>query len=75
MNKTERDLLKHALGLDYKDKPFRNHFVAGASHSDYEYLEDLVAQGFMIKRKSPMNELQDEFIYHCTDKGKEEAFK
>lgn len=46
-------LMKHALGLDYKNKPYRNYFLT--NHEDKEW-NDLVSKGLAIKSKDEPNQ-------------------
>lgn len=48
--KSEREIMKHSLGLDYKAKSFRNYFNAEEGHGDMPYLKSLVEKGFMVQR-------------------------
>ena len=48
--KSERDIMRHSLGLDYGKKPFRNYFIAEPEHSEMPLLQSLVSKGFMIQR-------------------------
>jgi hypothetical protein len=71
----EMSIIKHLLGLDYKDSPFRNHFVAGPGHSDIKHLESLVSKGLMEKRSDPFDEVNENYIYHVTDEGRQKAIE
>ena len=53
-----------------KDKPYRNHFVAGPGHADEHTLNSLVSKGLMVKRPDPFDEVNGNFVYHVTDEGK-----
>jgi hypothetical protein len=43
----ERDMIKHTLGLDYKDEPFRNHYIADEGHHSWDTLQALISKGYM----------------------------
>ena len=45
MTPDQIELVRHALGLNYRKKSFRNHFVAGKTHSDYQAWMQLVGSG------------------------------
>ena len=45
MTPNQIELVRHALGLNYRNKSFRNHFVAGKTHSDYPAWIMLVESG------------------------------
>ena len=49
ITKSHIDKIKHALGLDYKDIPFRNHYVSGKDCDGYDELMDLVNKRYMTK--------------------------
>jgi hypothetical protein len=70
ITKQERELLRHALGLDYQTEPFRNHFVSGTRCDNFKDLEKLVELGLMTKRKDPFDEVNQSFVFHVTEKGK-----
>lgn len=70
LSKSESHVIRHSLGLTYKDKPYRNHFVAGPGHADEHTLNSLVSKGLMVKRPDPFDEVNGNFVYHVTDEGK-----
>ena len=46
ITKTQRDLMRHALGLSRRTKTaYRNHFVTGEGSVDHAHWMDLVAKG------------------------------
>lgn len=47
-------ILQHSLGLDEhgRGRPYRNHFVAGKGHDDFDTCVDLVKRGLMERRRS-----------------------
>lgn len=64
MNNKEKQVLSHALG----QTGYRNHFVAGEGHSDYETCLNLVKQGLMISRS--INWIPDK-VFHVTQEGQD----
>jgi hypothetical protein len=52
MKATRLGVLLHSLGLGRRagTEPYRNHFVAGPGHDDYETCRHLVAEGLMEER-------------------------
>lgn len=63
----EKDILEHALGLNYGNVPYRNYFSTDIQYSEYqEELDRLVADGLMY-RGTFSEHLQ---FYHVTEKGK-----
>jgi hypothetical protein len=71
LSNKELHILQHTLGLDYKTRPFRNYFITGKGTDDYKYCESLVLKGLMNKYKNTFNELEEEYIYTVTEKGKD----
>lgn len=61
-------ILKHALGLNYKKEPYRNYYIAGENHEDFTTLQELVAEGLMIRCDKHTN--IPGYIYRVTKKGK-----
>ena len=71
----EMSIMLHSLGLDYKDSPFRNHFVAGPGHREISHLESLVSKGLMVKRRDPFDEVNESYVYHVTDEGRQKTME
>ena len=72
IDKEQREILRHALGLTRGGSEYRNHFVTGPGTTDYPHCEALVAAGLMTKR--PGNELSGgNDVYIVTDAGRAEA--
>lgn len=71
--KEEMEILFHTLGLNYKPDPFRNHFLASVSHSDYNTLELLREKGLMRYGHKPSFCPSEDILYIVTSKGKEIA--
>ena len=69
MTENERQLARHALGLPNKQrKSYRNHFVAGPGHSDFEAWLAMVESGHATRRKG--NELSGgDDVFWLTEKG------
>jgi len=59
------EIIRHALGLNYKEKPFRNHYCT--TDKDPE-LEEMVTAGW-FKRGILINEKRDRY-YHVTAAGR-----
>lgn len=52
MTPEQIELARHALGLPNRNKKsYRNHFVAGEGHSDFENWRDMVEKGFARGKK------------------------
>lgn len=45
MTPKQKELARHALGLNYANTSFRNHFVTGSGSADYEHWMEMVADG------------------------------
>lgn len=61
------ELMKHTLGLNYKDKPYRNRFFTQEDDKDWD---ELVEKGLAIKGTNHPN--NDEFVYFwCSKEGAE----
>ena len=69
MTKEQREIIRHALGLNRSYSEYRNHFVTGPESTDYPHCEALVAAGLMTKILG--NELSGgDDIYSVTDEGR-----
>ena len=70
MNDIEREILQHALGLNYSVKEYRNHFVTGPGCAEYPHCEELVKAGLMVRRTG--SELSGGYpIYFVTEAGRD----
>ena len=65
----QREIMRHALGLNRGNRDCRNHFVTGPGSDDYTHCEELVAAGLMNKRAGNMLSGGDD-IYSVTDAGR-----
>ena len=75
MTARQIELARHALGLrPGRLVSFRNHFVAGPGHDDFEEWEAMVAAGFAVKRESKVLPAGD-VMFHLTRAGAERALK
>ena len=65
----QRNILRHALGIEREGYVYRNHFVTGPGTDDYEHCESLVAAGLMQRREgSPLS--GGDPIYSVTEAGR-----
>ncbi len=64
MPMTITNLLRSALGLNYKADPYRNHYTANPESEIVKDLEALVVAGLMKRGK-----MSDEVVYHATPAG------
>jgi ABC-type metal ion transport system substrate-binding protein len=65
-------IMKHALGISKKPKPYRNHYVADKGHHSYEDLKFLVKAGYMgEKTKSTISDTISDGgdIFYVTEVG------
>jgi len=75
MNYKELHILQHSLGLRPRQNGNRNYFVTGEGTEDYPICEELVCKGYMTKAIDPLNEMERDYVYRVTEKGKEVATK
>lgn len=69
LSKSEIELMRHALGLNYKKVSFRNHFCTGEGSTDFPAWQGLVEKGAAIRRDG--SELSGgDYIFHVTEEGK-----
>lgn len=69
MTEEQREIMRHALGLNRGSRKYRNHFVTGPGSTDYPHCEELVAAGLMTKRAGNVLSGGDD-IYSVTDAGR-----
>ncbi|MEB6549758.1 hypothetical protein MXL46_11740 [Heyndrickxia sporothermodurans] len=60
--------LKHAFGLDYSKKPYRNYYHCNKNNDEWE---DMCIKGYATKRIYK----EDEIVYFGTLKGLREVFR
>ena len=65
----QREIILHALGLNRRDREYRNHFVSGSGSDDYQHCEELVTAGLMTRHKGNVLSGGDN-IYIVTDAGR-----
>lgn len=65
----QREIMRHALGLNRGNREYRNYFVTGPGTTDYPHCEALVAAGLMARRAGSQLSGGD-FIYSVTDTGR-----
>lgn len=65
-----RRILRHALGIKYGAKSYRNHYCAPFGSENYEACEELTEEGYMTCRQLE-GEDEGDHTYFITDKGKE----
>jgi len=69
LTESQLHILLHSLGLTKAEEIYRNHFVAGPGHSDYDDCMVLVEIGAMIRRQG--SELTGgDNVFYVTAKGK-----
>ncbi len=66
LTESERHVLFHTLGLDWKDTPYRNGFMSSDGHADQPHIDRLVELGLMEKGDRP-------HLYHATPEGERVA--
>lgn len=65
-------ILKHALGLNRRQTPYRNHFVASEGHTDMPDIKILVGLGLMTEATTDFLDFSSQ-CFHVTDEGKRVA--
>jgi len=79
MSSTQSDykILHHTLGISKPDvtEPYRNHFVAGAGHSDLPAIKRLCDDGLMMQSKTPEFFRKDDLVFFVTEEGKKIAIE
>ena len=71
MKSSKEQIIRHALGLDQSKKEYRNYFYAGPDHEDYPVLEELVADGKMVKSRDIMDQMTESYVYVVMPAGRE----
>lgn len=72
MTKRQIDLARHALGLPNKDRrSYRNAFVAGLNHDDYDDWYAMVRNGYAVKRDGAALPFGGDDVFHMTRAGAE----
>jgi hypothetical protein len=69
--KQQRDIMRHALGLDQRRESFRNHYCAAVGSPDDGEVRTLIEKGLMVKGET-INDGR-EYYAHVTDAGKVEV--
>ncbi|GAK41931.1 hypothetical protein TCA2_4423 [Paenibacillus sp. TCA20] len=64
LTKTQRDQMRHALGLNYHEHETRNHYFTRANNADWN---DLVHKGYASKRPGWDDE---DAYFSVTDQGR-----
>lgn len=69
------DLARHALGLTREEtrRSYRNHFVAGPNHGDYEEWMKMAAAGMAFRRQ--VGGFGGDDLFHLTRPGAEAALR
>jgi hypothetical protein len=66
----ERDLARHALGLDgRRTMSYRNRFVAGPSHDDHPAWLEMVRAGLAVRRDGAKLPFGGDDLFHLTPDG------
>ncbi|MEF2965069.1 hypothetical protein V3851_04430 [Paenibacillus sp. M1] len=64
ITESQQKKMRHALGLNYKKKPYRNYYYLSTEDQEWN---DLAKKGYAVKRPG-WNE--GSVLYHVTDEGK-----
>ena len=68
MTGQKRDILRHALGLDYKDKPWRNFFATAPDCDCWADIVELEKEGLMVR--GHVEALGGLVYFHVTEAGR-----
>lgn len=68
--KAALELMRYALGLNYKPISYRNHFVTSKQTTDYQIIELLLEAGYMSEGRKLGFLPEDDSYYYVTDAGK-----
>lgn len=66
LDEEDLDILRHALGLDQQDRPYRKHYVAPLHSSWFDQCERMTGLGFMVRFGEPDRCGQ---TFHVTESG------
>lgn len=70
MNDCQVKILRHTVGLDNGDRMYRNSYVAGPGHTNFETLKSMVESGLM-EEAGTIN--KDNIVFAATEAGKQVA--
>lgn len=73
LTEREKKILRHALGLNCGPEAYRNFYISGPDTDEFDVLEDLATRGFVVKRRYALDQVNECYIFHATDKGQEAA--
>lgn len=74
MTPKQIELARHALGLSRNKTSFRNHFVAGAGHSDFADWQEMVLAGDAKVQEQPKG-LGGQSCFWMTPRGAKKAIR
>jgi hypothetical protein len=69
MTNKERHVLEHTTGWRSANPLFRNHFVAGEGHDDWETLQELCRRGLMRVSREPSEISGGDPVFAATESG------
>lgn len=69
ITKKQEHIIRHSLGIDYAEQPYRNYYMIYSNSDGFDELEKLVELGLMTRRRNNLEEVNKSYIYHVTDKG------
>jgi hypothetical protein len=74
LTKSQIDLARHALGLpNAQRRSYRNRFVAGLDHPDYDDWYAMSREGYATRRDGAKLPFGGDDLFHLTRKGAEAA--
>jgi hypothetical protein len=70
ITKNQFNMMKHALGLNYKETSFRNHYVSSKTGKDFDEWQYLVKNCLAVEMKSSL--IGYHFVcFQVTERGRE----
>jgi len=67
VSQEQLEIMRHTVGLDNNETPYRNHFVTGEYADNYQCLRDIEAQGLM--KSYTRSFCPDDVIFALTEDG------
>lgn len=69
LSEIQLKILRHALGLDYGEKVYRNYYCTGPGNPHHEECRNLESMGMMTSKRDVLNEMSESYIFNVTQKG------
>lgn len=69
LSEKQIDMMRHAIGLNYKPKHDRNYFALGEGSDGWQEWLDLEQRGYATKRKATFQSAEPFYYFYLTEKG------